>query len=278
MLPLAALALSVPLYFEPNQGQAPAQVRYLATTSQYSLYLSDTAITTNFSNGGSLRMNLPRSSPEGLGSLPGKTHYYAGSDPSMWLTVPQYARVRYRAVFPGVDLVVYGKQHQLEYDWVVAPGADPASIRFAFSGASTMRVDEHGDLVLAAAGGEIRHRRPKIYQMQNGQRLEVDGGFILARNGEVRFRVGEYDRRGTLIIDPELVFSTGFGGSPIRVNFPGTHSIVSDTGTGIALDGRQHLCRRNRLLHGFSFDSLGAARAAIGLLPTAVPLCRKAKL
>jgi len=182
-------------------------------------------------------MNLPRSSPEGLGSLPGKTHYYAGSDPSMWLTVPQYARVRYRAVFPGVDLVVYGKQHQLEYDWVVAPGADPASIRFAFSGASTMRVDEHGDLVLAAAGGEIRHRRPKIYQMQNGQRLEVDGGFILARNGEVRFRVGEYDRRGTLIIDPELVFSTGFGGSPIRVNFPGTHSIVSDTGTGIALDG-----------------------------------------
>jgi len=153
MLPLAALALSVPLYFEPNQGQAPAQVRYLATTSQYSLYLSDTAITTNFSNGASLRMNLPRSSPEGLGSLPGKTHYHAGSDPSIWLTVPQYARVRYRAVFPGVDLVVYRKQHQLEYDWVVAPGADPASIRFAFSGASTMRVDEHGDLVLAAAGG-----------------------------------------------------------------------------------------------------------------------------
>jgi len=154
MLALAAFALSVPLYFEANQGQAPVQVRYLAQTSQYSLYLSDTAITTNFPNGRSLRMNLPRSSPEGLGSLPGKTHYYAGSDPSMWLTVPQYARVRYRAVFPAVDLVVYGKQQQLEYDWIVKPGADPASIQFAFNGASAMRVHERGDLVLATAGGE----------------------------------------------------------------------------------------------------------------------------
>jgi uncharacterized protein (TIGR03437 family) len=228
MLPLAALALSIPLHFEPNRGQAQHGVRYVAAAQTYVLFLSDTGIAMNFPNGGSLRMNLPSSSAEALDALPGKTNYYLGSDTSAWHTnIPNYARVRYRGVYPGIDLVVYGKQRRIEYDWMVAPGADPASIRFSFTGASGIRVDESGDLVLDTAGGEIRERKPYVYQRVNGQVREIQGSFVIARHGSVRFRVGVYDKRRPLVIDPQLEYAVGFGG----IRFPKT-----GTGTSIAAD------------------------------------------
>jgi hypothetical protein len=226
MLPLAALALSIPMHFEPNRGQAQPGVRYVAAAQTYVLFLSDTGIAMNFPGGGSLRMNLPSSSIEALDVLPGKTNYYLGANMSDWHTdIPNYARVRYGSVYSGIDLVVYGKQQRIEYDWMVAPGADPACIRLSFTGASGIRVDESGDLVLATAGAEIRHRKPYVYQRVNGQIREIQGSFVIALHGDVRFHVGDYDKRRPLVIDPQLEYAASLGGS----TFP-------NTGTGIAAD------------------------------------------
>jgi hypothetical protein len=199
------------------------------------LVLSDTDVAMQFPRGGSLRMNIPRTVPEAADPLPGRTNYYLTSDPAVWRTgIPNYARVRYRSVFRGVDLVVYGDPQEIEYDWVVAAGADPSAIRFSFTGASHMRVDANGDMVLEAAGRETRHRKPCIYQVEGGRRREIGGGFVVARNGQVRFRVGPYDKRRTLVIDPKLLYSTGFGGSGLIGE---TNSYLwEDSGAGIAVD------------------------------------------
>jgi uncharacterized protein (TIGR03437 family) len=237
MLFAAAVALSIPLHFEPNRGQAPAPTRYVAAAPEYSLFLSDTDVTMRFPRTAPLRMNFPQTRVEAVGPLPGKTNYYLGVSPSTWHTnVPNYARAQYHSIFPGVDLVIYGKAQQVEYDWVVAPQADPGAIWFSFSGASRMRLDAAGDLVLDTAAGEVRNRKPYIYQSDQGRIRRIDGGFELARGGKVRFRVGPYDRRLPLVIDPKLVYAAGFGGSGTQIDWAGNHSFYSDTGTGIAVD------------------------------------------
>jgi uncharacterized protein (TIGR03437 family) len=231
MLAVAAIALAIPLHFEPNQGQLPAQVRFSSVTQRYTLEFSDTAIAMNL-HGASVRLNLPPTTPEGVDELAAKSNYYLGSDSSQWRTgIPNFARVRYRNVFPGVDLAVYGNGQRIEYDWIVAPGADPRLIRFSFTGESQMRIDPNGDLVLETSRGEVRHTRPRI--TQSGR--EVSGRFVL-KGQEVRFEIGTYDKREPLIIDPVLVVNTGFGGSGITLNFPGLHGLASDSGTGIAAD------------------------------------------
>ena len=237
MLIAATLALSVPLHFEPSSGPGPAATCYVAAAPRYTLFLSDTGIAMGFpGRRRALKMILPPAPLQALDLLPGKTSYYVGAARSAWRTgVPNYGRVRYHAVFPGVDLVVYGKTQQVEYDWVVAPGADPAAIRFSFTGASAIRVDAGGDLVIETPAGEVRHRKPHIYQQDGGRSREVAGGFVLA-GGVVRFRIGEFDHRRALVIDPQLVFAAGFGGNGVLVDFPMTHFSYTDTGTGIATD------------------------------------------
>jgi uncharacterized protein (TIGR03437 family) len=231
MLALAAVALAVPLHFEPNQGLSNPEVRYTAVTNGYTLELSDTVIAMNF-RGGSVRMKLPRTKPEGADELEAKSNYYLGSNPSKWRTgIPNFARVRYGNVFRGVDLAVYGNGQRIEYDWIVAPGADPRSIRFSFTGVSKMRVDHDGDLILETSGGEVRHTRPRI--TQSGR--EIDGRFVL-KGDEVRFEVGAYDRARPLIIDPVLVVNTSFGGSGVQLNSGLGHLNLLDLGTGIATD------------------------------------------
>ncbi|MDD5034636.1 MAG: SBBP repeat-containing protein [Methylococcaceae bacterium] len=131
-----------------------------------------------------LRMKLLGAKPNpdisGLDELPGKVNYFTGSDPSKWRSgVSTYAKVRYASVYPGIDLVYYGNQRQLEYDFVVNPGADPNAIRLSFEGADQARVDENGDLVLTTPSGELRLHKPSIYQDINGQRRPVEGRFIL---------------------------------------------------------------------------------------------------
>ncbi len=233
MLALAALALSIPLYFEPNQGQAGSQAGYVAVAPGYTLTLSDTGIAMRFPRNGLLRMNFPHAVPEAVDPLPGKTNYYLSADPAAWRTgISIYARVRYRSVFRGVDLVVYGNQQEIEYDWVVSAGADPSAIRFSVTGASHLSVDANGDLLLEAGGHQIRHRKPDIYQVADGGHRRVQGGFVLRHGGQVRFRVGAYDKRLPLVIDPKLIYSTGFGGSGIA----GSTNINGEGGTGIAID------------------------------------------
>jgi uncharacterized protein (TIGR03437 family) len=144
--------------------------------------------------------------------LPGKSNYFIGNDPLKWRTnVPNYARVRYRQVYPGVDVVYYGNQQQLEYDFVVAPGADPHSVRLAFDGADSLEVDEQGDLLLWAGGSTLRMKKPLVYQQSEHGRQEIVGSYVLRGKRSVSFQVGEYDQSRALVIDPTLIYATCFG-------------------------------------------------------------------
>src|SRR5712692_2932561 len=149
----------------------------------------------------------------GQDELPGKSNYFRGNDPTKWRSsVPQYARVRYTNVYPGMDLAYYGNQRELEYDFVLRPGADPGQIRLRIEGAKKLRL-EHGDLVLRRPEGEVLLRHPHIYQDSNGKQREIHGHYVINNKSEVGFRVASYDRARTLVIDPVLAYSTYVGGS-----------------------------------------------------------------
>src|SRR6185503_15072770 len=117
---------------------------------------------------------------QGMNELPGKVNYFIGNDSSKWRTgIATYARAFFKHVYPGVDLVYYGNQRELEYDLKVAPGANPRAVRLAFEGARQIRVDKQGDLVLSTAAGEIRQRKPIAYQEVNGARKEISARFVM---------------------------------------------------------------------------------------------------
>jgi hypothetical protein len=169
---VAATYGELPLSFEANEGQSDARVRFLSHGEGYSLFLSDSGAVLSLAadsaadQGRVIRMEFIRSGPtpqvSGESSLPGKANYFVGQDPSRWHTnIPTFSRVKYTGVYPGVDLVYYGdqgfhgrhssRQGQLEYDFLVAPGADPRHIRFRLTGADAVRLRENGDLVVARA-------------------------------------------------------------------------------------------------------------------------------
>jgi hypothetical protein len=232
---------ALPLSFEANRGQTHSQVEFLARGAGYTLFLTQTEAVFALRNRdsgpaprgprpGVLRMELVGSSPAprvaGLDQLPGTSNYVVGSDPSRWRTgIPTFARVRYHGVYPGVDLVYYGAdRRQLEYDFVVAPGADPSRITVGFKGADRVEVDAGGDLVLEVAGEQLRLKKPVLYQEKDGARQPVGGGYALKEADRVGFEVGPYDRGRPLVIDPVLIYSTYLGGSGI------------DSAIGIAVD------------------------------------------
>jgi uncharacterized repeat protein (TIGR01451 family) len=156
----------------------------------------------------------------GLDPLPGKTNYFIGNDPKKWHRgVAQYARVEYRGVYPGVSLIYYGRQGQLEHDFVVAPGADPRRIRLGFEGAKKLRLDAEGNLVLMTREGEVTLRAPVIYQEVDGVRARVSGRYVLKGKRRVGFDVDSYDRLRPLVIDPVLVYSTYLGGNNYEVGY-----------------------------------------------------------
>jgi hypothetical protein len=154
--------------------------------------------------------------------LPGKFNCFIGNEPSRWRTnVPTFAKVRYREVYPGIDLMYYGNEGQLEYDLVVAPGADPSRIELAIEGADAVEVDANGDLRLEVAGQELRWRKPVLFQEVDGERVPVAGEYVLRpapadhhapTPRRVRFRVASYNRMLALVIDPVLAYSTCLGG------------------------------------------------------------------
>src|SRR5262249_30485157 len=129
-----------------------------------------------------LRMKLVGSSEsakaEGADELEGKSNYFIGNDPSKWHTnVAQYAKVKYHNVYPGVDLVYYGNQGQLEHDFVIAPGADPKHIRLSIAGATKMSVNKQGALLMTMANGELQLKKPAVYQEIAGSRREIAGEY-----------------------------------------------------------------------------------------------------
>ena len=188
----------------------------------------------------------------GLDELPGRSNYFIGRDPKKWHTnVPNYRQIAERGVYAGIDLVYHGNQQQLEYDFVIAPGADPRAIRLAVDGARKMRTDSAGDLIVEAAGGELRLHKPVIYQKAEGIEQPVDGGYVLEGKHEVAFHVGKYNPGLPLVIDPILSYSTYLGGSGIdganaiavatdgtafiaggtsSADFPTAHSLQPSTG------------------------------------------------
>jgi len=225
----------LPLSFEANHGQTDAQVNFLARGSGYSLFLTPTQAMLDMqgepgasASGGAdtvLTMQLvgsnPAAQPVGLNQLPGVSNYYVGHDPSQWHTnIPSYAKVEYQNVYPGVNMVYYGNNQQhLEYDFVLAPGANPKSIQLSFQGAQGIDLDPQGDLVLHTSAGDVVEQVPVLYQNRNGVRHNVSGQYVLEGNGQVGFQVGfqvgAYDASRPLVIDPtySLVYSTYLGGS-----------------------------------------------------------------
>ena len=154
-----------------------------------------------------LRMKLlganPHAQMSGVEPLAGKVNYLIGNDPKQWRTgISTYARVKAADVYRGVDLVYYGNQRLLEYDFVVAPRANPGAIRLGFKGAKDVRVDAGGELVVSTADGELRWHKPLIYQEVGGIRRAIDGKYIQKGKNHVGFLVSNYDRHKTLVIDP----------------------------------------------------------------------------
>ncbi|MHC4953260.1 MAG: DUF7948 domain-containing protein [Planctomycetota bacterium] len=206
-----------PLCFEQNRGQAQDGVKFLSRGPGYSLSLKRQEAVLNRAGEPTLTMQLVGCNPEprvtGRDELPGKVNYYRGSNPDDWQTaVPTYGEVEYQDVYPGVDLVYHGAGCDLEYDFIVAPGGDPADIRLRFEGTDSMEIDDRGDLVLHVSSGVVRHRKPVLYQ----EREEIHGSFVI-RGDEVGFDVGAYDSERPLVIDPVLTYSSYFGGSDFDI-------------------------------------------------------------
>ena len=151
--------------------------------------------------------------PVGLEAVTGVSNYLIGNDPARWrLGVPSFGRVRYHDLYPGIDLLFYGNQERLEYDFVVAPGGDPRAIRLRFSGEDAIRIDTQGDLVVRMGAAEFVHQAPVVYQEHEGTRQRVAGRYVKTNRHEVGFVVAPYDRARTLYIDPVLAFGTFLGG------------------------------------------------------------------
>ena len=247
----------LPLTFEANQGQTASDVRFLSRGNGYTLFLTEreAVLTLRQSTPGSdarldraksgntrgnrrgaeklsvLRMRLDGANPNaaiaGVDRMPTKVNYFIGNDPKKWHTdVPSYSQVKYQGVYPGVDLLFYGNQRRLEYDFLVAPGADASRIALDVQGASKLRVDRQGNLVMKVAGHEMELQKPIIYQDVNGRRREIAGNYTIANNREIRFAVSNYDRTQPLTIDPVLNYVTYLGGS----------GALGDEAFGIALD------------------------------------------
>jgi uncharacterized repeat protein (TIGR01451 family) len=228
-----SLLAGLPLMFEPNQGQAnldPADRRaqFIARGSGYSLMLGSEGAILNLRSPDqrsdhkatridSLRMKLANANPSaslsGGDLLPSKSNYILGNDPAKWRhDVPQFARVRYENVYPGISLAFYGNQGKLEYDFQVAPGSDPTQAELQFDGAKQLKLQD-GNLVIEAPDGVVRLDAPHVYQQLNGQQQPVEGSFVLRADNHVGFAIGNYDHSRELVIDPVLNYSTYFGGN-----------------------------------------------------------------
>lgn len=210
-----------PLAFEPNQGQASAGTLYTAKGHGYSLNIHrDGADLVLHRSGKSAKIQShlvggsASARVKGTDRLPGVSNYFRGADRSQWITgIPTYAKARAAAVYPGIDLIYYGNQGKLEYDFVVQPGADASAIRMKFDGVSGMRVDEAGNLHLATTVGDLIEHKPVLYQTAGEKTKPVDGSFRIAADRTVAFEVGPYDRSKALVIDPVLMYSSFLGGS-----------------------------------------------------------------
>jgi len=235
--------VSIPLEFEANTGQFAPEVHYLARGSNHFVYLTHDGMTLGFNdaqqNNTSLRMSLVGATPgaamSGEARSAGVSNYLIGNDPAQWRRgVGHYGRVRYTAVWTGIDLLFYGKDQALEYDFIVYPGGDPAAIRLRYENARSLRVDDRGDLIIETEQGEVRQHRPQIYQVSNGLRHNLSGSYRILYGREVRLDIQSYNRKLNLVIDPVLTYSTYLGGTGMAK----LNAMSLDSAGNIYLTGR----------------------------------------
>jgi hypothetical protein len=244
--------LSLPLTLESNVGQASPQVAFLARGQHLSIFLTQTGIDLQptrranqnskparlhieFANVRQNSTHLTKHSPRRLTwtsdeRLRAESNYFIGRNPAQWHThVPHFARANARAVLPGVDVVAYANDTQIEYDLRIAPSANLDELRLNISGADALRLNSTGDLLMQVGGSQIRMRKPVIYQEFRSRevgrrkivtptsldRTSVDGGYVLEAAGSVAFRIGKRKPNATLVIDPSLSieYSTFLGGA-----------------------------------------------------------------
>src|SRR5215218_404032 len=242
----------LPLSFELNQGQTDSRVKFLARGQGYGIFLTDNGATFSFTGSSTpLHMRFQDAATSrgitGVDQLPGKVNYLVGNNSTEWRTnIPTYARVRYEQIYPGVDLVYYGNQRQIEYDFVIEPGASFRQIRLAFDGAGKLKLNRRGDLILKSGTHKLTLLRPIAYQQLNNKRREVSVRYLLKPRGQVSFQVGNYDKTQPLVIDPVLVYSTFLGGTG------------QDQGNSIAVDA--------------SGNAYIAGQTASAAFPTSSPL------
>ena len=224
---------NLPLYFEADPNSSSGPVHFVTRGGNYQFILSPTHVRIALGKSGiepaKVSMNFAGADPgatmAGDDELPGKVNYLIGNDPARWHTgMAMFARVRVAQLYPGINVVYYGDQRQLEYDFDIAPGTDPGLIKIRVEGVDKISIGNKGELIFALAGGEIRQPAPVIYQTVAGERLSIAGGYRLLDAHTVAFAVGKYDHHLPLVIDPVLYFSTYFGGNS------------SETAWSIALD------------------------------------------
>jgi hypothetical protein len=198
----------MPAWFEPNRGQLDPKVRFSARSAQGRLAIHETGARLSYPQG-SLDLTLAGADRNarhvGEQTQRARTNYMVGRRPDQWkMDVPHFARVRWTQPYPGIDVAYYFNDARLEYDLLVAPGADPSRIRLKFSGAKATHLDPDGALRFDLGGVEVRQLPPVAYQQIGGKRVKVDARYQVASRGEVRIALGAYDRTGTLVIDPIL--------------------------------------------------------------------------
>jgi hypothetical protein len=230
--------------FEVNQGQANASAQFVSRGNGYTLLLSSHEAVLNMlqpvgfaRDPALLQFPAPATSalhmefiganptPRGIGleELPGRVEYIGSKNPIQSHNISTYARVEYQNLYAGINLVYYGRQGQLEYDFVLAPGADPRAITLSFTGADRVQVNGQGDLVLHTALGVVVQHKPVVYQEKDGIRQEISAAYVV-QGQQVDFCVAPYDSGRPLIIDPTVVYSTYLGGAGV------------DQANGIAVD------------------------------------------
>ena len=236
----------LPLCFEANQGQVNKQVKFLSRGSGYNLFLTpnETVLAFNSSlesqNGAVLKMKIVDAnlSPTifGLAELPSKSNYFKGENQQNWhANIPNYAKVQYKNIYPGIDLMYYGNQGKLEYDFIVSPGVNPSKIKLAYEGITNLNVSEAGDLILYLAEGNLCQHKPVVYQEIEGEKHFVSGNYIQTGQNQVGIQLTDYDVDESLVIDPVLSYSTYIGGSntesgqDIAVDASGNAYIIGTT-------------------------------------------------
>jgi YVTN family beta-propeller protein len=288
-----------PLYFEANQGQHDEAVKYVARGRGYALFVTPTetvlALRSPFldkkqrvSNNPNervfqllspnvamwspsyLRFSLVEGNPEPRLTaeelLPGTVNSYVSRDITRWRSMlPTYGKVRSHSVYPGIDMLYYGHHGQIEYDFIVHPGADPTQIRLQVVGAEDLKVDAWGDAVLYVPEGEVRLRRPYIYQEVNGKRQRINGRYRLLAaavlgggqkektspgSGELRFSIDSYDATKPLVIDPVLSYVAYVGGSR------------TDEGMAVAVDAERNIYVTGQT-DSFDFPAKNAVQSAL---------------